>query len=180
MTIDPLTTETTGTSPTTIRHTIATAIRDDVLDGLLTPGDRLPEPMLAARFGVSRVPAREALAQLQSEGFVRLERYKGATVSDESRADTLEVLQVRRGPEGLGTRLAAACRGRAQADGGNCDKSISFRAARVRVVLVPIDTSLDTFRWVGSKDDTRGVEFNTVTASRQPPPALTSHVGQPA
>lgn len=116
MTIDPLTTETTETSPTTIRDAIATAIRDDVLDGRLTPGDRLPEPMLAERFGVSRVPAREALAQLQSEGFVRLERYKGATVSGDSRVDTLEVLQVRRGLEGFGARLAAARQGGTHAD----------------------------------------------------------------
>ncbi|MFW0783542.1 GntR family transcriptional regulator [Gordonia sp. CPCC 206044] len=89
------------------REAIASAIRDDVLDGNLRPGDRLPEPMLAERFGVSRVPVREALSQLQSEGFVNLERYKGATVSGASRADALEVMQVRRGLEVFGARLAA-------------------------------------------------------------------------
>jgi DNA-binding GntR family transcriptional regulator len=89
------------------RESIAAAIRDDVLDARLHPGDRLPEPMLAERFGVSRVPVREALSQLQSEGFVTLERYKGATVSGNSRVDALELMQVRRGLEVLGSRLAA-------------------------------------------------------------------------
>lgn len=93
------------------RESIAAAIRDDVLDGRLTPGDRLPEPMLAERFGVSRVPVREALSQLQSEGFITLERYKGATVSGASRTDALELMQVRRGLETLGARLAAERRG---------------------------------------------------------------------
>ena len=96
--------------PTT-RDSIAAAIRDDVLDGRLSPGDRLPEPMLAERFGVSRVPVREALSQLQSEGFVNLERYKGATVSGASRTDALEVMQVRRGLEVFGAQLAAERRG---------------------------------------------------------------------
>ncbi|MCK0516804.1 GntR family transcriptional regulator [Williamsia sp. DF01-3] len=89
------------------REAIAAAIRNDVLDGKLQPGDRLPEPMLAERFGVSRVPVREALSQLQSEGFVNLERYKGATVSGASRADAIELMQVRRGLEVFGARLAA-------------------------------------------------------------------------
>ncbi|SKZ62610.1 transcriptional regulator [Mycobacteroides abscessus subsp. abscessus] len=98
------------TRPAT-RESIAAAIREDVLDGRLAPGDRLPEPMLAERFGVSRVPVREALSQLQSEGFVNLERYKGATVSGASRSDALGLMQVRRGLETLGARLAAECRG---------------------------------------------------------------------
>lgn len=116
MTTDPEAIVTANKSTTTIRDAIATAIRDDVLDGRLSPGERLPEPLLAERFGVSRVPVREALAQLQSEGFVRLERFKGATVSGNSRVDTLDVLQVRRGLEGFGARLAAARKGGAHAD----------------------------------------------------------------
>ncbi|WP_244970692.1 GntR family transcriptional regulator [Gordonia jinghuaiqii] len=110
-------TETDGPSsrPAT-RDAIAAAIRDDVLDGRLTPGDRLPEPMLAERFGVSRVPVREALSQLQSEGFINLERFKGATVSGASRTDALEVMQVRRGLEVFGAQLAAERRGGAYTD----------------------------------------------------------------
>lgn len=110
LTIDGSPTGEDAQRPTT-REAIAAAIRDDVLDGRLAPGDRLPEPMLAERFGVSRVPVREALSQLQSEGFVHLERYKGATVSGASRTDALEVMQVRRGLEVFGARLAAERQG---------------------------------------------------------------------
>jgi DNA-binding GntR family transcriptional regulator len=58
----------------------------------LPPGDRLIEADLAERFGVSRVPIRETLWQLQSEGFVTLVRYRGATVSATSRTDAIELI----------------------------------------------------------------------------------------
>ncbi|MDT7632261.1 MAG: hypothetical protein QOI50_4191 [Pseudonocardiales bacterium] len=89
------------------REAIAHAVREDILAGRLAPGDRLIEDDLGARFGVSRVPVREALAQLQTEGFVTLVRYRGATVSATSRADALELMQVRRGLEVLAAQLAA-------------------------------------------------------------------------
>ncbi|PXY36413.1 GntR family transcriptional regulator [Prauserella flavalba] len=89
------------------REAIAHAVREDILAGRLAPGDRLREADLAERFGVSRVPIREALSQLQSEGFVTLVRYRGATVSATSGAAALELLQVRRGLEVLAAQLAA-------------------------------------------------------------------------
>jgi DNA-binding GntR family transcriptional regulator len=89
------------------RVAIAAAVREDILAGRLAPGDRLVEGDLGERFGVSRVPVREALSQLQSEGFVTLVRYRGATVSATSRADALELMQVRRGLEVLAAQLAA-------------------------------------------------------------------------
>jgi DNA-binding GntR family transcriptional regulator len=51
-------------------HTVCTAIRDDIVSGVLPPGSRLAEEQLAQRYGVSRVPVREALRTLESEGFV--------------------------------------------------------------------------------------------------------------
>lgn len=89
------------------REAIAHAVREDILAGRLAPGGRLREADLAERFGVSRVPIREALSQLQSEGFVTLVRYRGATVSATSGAAALELLQVRRGLEVLAAQLAA-------------------------------------------------------------------------
>jgi DNA-binding GntR family transcriptional regulator len=93
--------------PAAPREAIAHALRDDILAGRLPPGDRLIEADLAERFGVSRVPIREALSQLQSEGFITLVRYRGATVSATSRTDAIELMQVRRGLEVLGAQLAA-------------------------------------------------------------------------
>jgi DNA-binding GntR family transcriptional regulator len=93
------------------RETIASLLRDEILDGSLQPGERLIESTIAERFGVSRVPAREALSQLQSEGFVTLVRYRGATVSGAPKADALELMQVRRGLEVVAAELAAEVRG---------------------------------------------------------------------
>lgn len=94
---------------------IANALREDVLSGRLRGGDRLVEETLAKQFGVSRIPVREALTRLQSEGFVRIVRHKGATVSETMLTDGRELLQIRRGLEVLAAQLAAQNRGGAVA-----------------------------------------------------------------
>ncbi|WP_431238463.1 GntR family transcriptional regulator [Mycolicibacterium aichiense] len=87
---------------------IAHALRDDILAGRLAPGVRLVEEAIAKQFGVSRIPVREALTRLQSEGFVRIVRHRGATVSTTLIQDSRELLQIRRGLETLAAQLAAA------------------------------------------------------------------------
>jgi DNA-binding GntR family transcriptional regulator len=94
---------------------IADALREEILAGRLTPGERLVEEAVAKRFGVSRVPVREALTRLQSEGFVTIVRHRGATVSETLIQDSRELLQIRRGLEILSAQLAAENRGGAVA-----------------------------------------------------------------
>lgn len=54
---------------------LATNLRDQILAGVLKPGDQLPtEPELTAAFGVSRSTAREALRSLEGDGLVRVKR----------------------------------------------------------------------------------------------------------
>ncbi|WP_426321950.1 GntR family transcriptional regulator [Microbacterium sp. E-13] len=60
--------------------TLVDAIRDMVVSGELAPGSRVTEPLLAKRFGVSRVPVREALRVLAAEGFIDLRPYGSPTV----------------------------------------------------------------------------------------------------
>lgn len=60
--------------------TIATRLRDDIVSGALPPGVRLKTQELAARYGASINPVREALHQLAGEGFVQIERNRGARV----------------------------------------------------------------------------------------------------
>ncbi len=95
---------------------IARVVRDDILAGRLAAGERLVEEAIAKKFGVSRVPVREALGQLEGEGFVTIVRYRGATVSTTLRKDNHELLEVRRGLEVLAARLAAQNRGGTVAD----------------------------------------------------------------
>ncbi|WP_329112471.1 GntR family transcriptional regulator [Streptomyces sp. NBC_01353] len=56
------------------------AIKHDILTGGLRPGQALVETELAARFGVSKTPVREALKTLAGSGLVVMSQYKGATV----------------------------------------------------------------------------------------------------
>lgn len=55
-------------------------LEDDIEHGRLAPGDKLDEQTLAARFEVSRTPAREALLQLAAAGIVRMVPRQGAVV----------------------------------------------------------------------------------------------------
>lgn len=90
---------------------IAHALREDILAGRLLGGERLVEETIAKRYGVSRVPVREALTRLQSEGFVTIVRYRGAAVSETLVQDSRELLEIRRGLEILAAQLAAQNRG---------------------------------------------------------------------
>lgn len=90
---------------------IVRTLRDEIIDGRLEAGTRLKEEVIATRFQVSRVPIREALLQLENEGFVNIEKYKGATVTERSQRDVVELMQVRRGLEMLAASLAAEALG---------------------------------------------------------------------
>jgi DNA-binding GntR family transcriptional regulator len=98
------------------RDRIADLIREDIISGTLKTGERLPEESIAKKYGVSRVPVREALRRLESEGFVTLTEFQGARVSESSWRDSIELMQVRRGLEVLAARLAADARGGDQAN----------------------------------------------------------------
>jgi DNA-binding GntR family transcriptional regulator len=87
------------------------ALRAEIIAGSLGRGTRLKEDAIAERFGVSRVPVREALRQLETEGFVVAEKFKGVTVADSSTEAVIELMQVRRGLEVLAAELAAARKG---------------------------------------------------------------------
>src|SRR6478609_6914178 len=56
-------------------------IEDEIVSGELALGSRLDEAQLAARFGVSRTPIREALLQLAVTGLVQTKPRRGAIVS---------------------------------------------------------------------------------------------------
>lgn len=64
----------------TIREQVANLIRDDVLAGHFPAGQPLRETEIAARFGVSRGPVRDAFLQLTQEGFLAYQANRGVTV----------------------------------------------------------------------------------------------------
>jgi DNA-binding GntR family transcriptional regulator len=67
---------------------------------------KLDERDLSARFGVSRTPLREALAQLDSEGLVRIVPRKGIFIVRRTKAEILEMITVWAALESMAARLA--------------------------------------------------------------------------
>jgi len=59
---------------------VASYLRDAILGGELRPGARIRQEDIAARFGASRLPVREALRMLEAEGLTEHEANKGARV----------------------------------------------------------------------------------------------------
>jgi len=81
-------------------------LREAILRGLLRGGQQLQQDALAAQFGVSRIPIREALRQLEAEGLVRLFPHRGALVSELSAAEVEEIYEIRTPLECLALQFA--------------------------------------------------------------------------
>src|SRR5512145_1649586 len=91
----------------TLREKILETIRDAILKGALKPGERVSEPELAERFGISRTPIREAFRQLESEGYLEVIPRKGAVVASLSERDVVEFYAIKSILEGHAARIAA-------------------------------------------------------------------------
>jgi len=70
-------------------------LRSRLRKGLVGPQDRLVDLEIAAQLGVSRMPVREALLQLVSEGYL-VSTARGYRIPSLSRQDVLEVFELRR------------------------------------------------------------------------------------
>ncbi|QEV20700.1 GntR family transcriptional regulator [Streptomyces alboniger] len=88
-------------------HSVCTAIRDDIVSGVYERGGRLAEELLARRYGVSRVPVREALRTLEAEGFVVTRRHAGACVAEPTEQEAADLLELRTLLEPLAAARAA-------------------------------------------------------------------------
>ena len=74
---------------------IATRLREAILTGAYAPGARIRQEDIAEEFGASRLPVREALRILESDGLVTLIANTGAWVSHLSLAECQEMYQIR-------------------------------------------------------------------------------------
>lgn len=93
--------------PEPLREKVVAAMRRAIVLGDLAPGTHLKEPLLAQRFGVSRLPVREALAQLEHEGLVRVEPRRGAFVVGVTMQDISDIFECRLMLEAHAVRHAA-------------------------------------------------------------------------
>lgn len=90
----------------TTSEEVAARLRDEILRAELPPGTRLRQGEMAARFGVSTTPVREAFALLQAQGLVSIDPHRGAIVFLPSVTDVREYYEIREALETLAITLA--------------------------------------------------------------------------
>jgi DNA-binding GntR family transcriptional regulator len=90
----------------TLREKILETIRDAITSGALKPGEKVAEPELAERFGISRTPIREAFRQLESEGYLTVIPRKGAVVVSFSAKEVEEFYAIKSILEGYAAHQA--------------------------------------------------------------------------
>jgi DNA-binding GntR family transcriptional regulator len=92
--------------PLTIKNHVLTAIREQILTGRLPLGSRIDQQAIAEELGVSVIPVRESLRQLEGEGLVQIVAYRGAFVARPSLADVEGIYLIREVLEELAVKLA--------------------------------------------------------------------------
>lgn len=111
-----------------VRERVLAELRERIVSGQLRPGDRLIERELAEAFGVSRVPVREAIRTLASEGFLAVSSPRRIVVRQLSRVDVEELFDVREALEVLAAGLAAQRAGNAELRGLRAVLAVAARA----------------------------------------------------
>ena len=97
-----------GQSHNNLGDLVAAEVREAILSGAISPGERLKQEALAEDLNVSRIPVREALRILEAEGLIESTPGRGSRVVTITQEDATDVLVVRGTLEGLAARLAAA------------------------------------------------------------------------
>lgn len=90
-----------------LRGRLIDTLRSDVIRGRYPPGYRLVERDVADAYGVSRLPAREALQALKTEGFLEVRKTRGLVVRGWTERDVTELFDIRQALEAMACREAA-------------------------------------------------------------------------
>ncbi|MCA1732238.1 MAG: GntR family transcriptional regulator [Acidobacteria bacterium] len=89
-------------------HFIADAVRADVLEGRLRPGEWVRQERIAREQGASQMPVREALRSLVAEGILEHVPYRGVRVVEFAVEDVEDLYACRLLVEGMSARYAAS------------------------------------------------------------------------
>jgi DNA-binding GntR family transcriptional regulator len=87
---------------------VADRLREEIFSKNLAPGSWLDEQSLAAQFGISRTPMREAIKVLASEGLVTIKMRRGAYVTEVTRTDLEQIFTILSLLEGEAAKEAAS------------------------------------------------------------------------
>ncbi len=93
-------------APDSLTTRVTQAIRQAIVDATFELGEALSETSLAARFGVSRTPVREALTMLQQQGLIVIRPQSGSFVFMPTEEDVAELCEFRRLIETAALRFA--------------------------------------------------------------------------
>ena len=85
---------------------IADALREAIIQGIFAAEQSLRQDEIAKQFGVSRIPVREALRQLEAEGLVKFYNNRGAVVSSLSSMEAQEICEIRIALETMAIKFA--------------------------------------------------------------------------
>ncbi len=113
---------------------IADALRNAIMNGSLKSKQPLRQDEIAAEFGVSKIPVREALFQLEAEGLVTFYPNRGAIVSELSAAEAREISIMRTALETVALQEAIPKL-----------KPVDF--SKAEGILNAIDHETDYFKW---------------------------------
>jgi DNA-binding GntR family transcriptional regulator len=91
----------------TVSAAVADSLRQRILNGELAPGMQLRQDALAEEFGISRIPVREALLQLEASNLVKIMPHRGAVVAGLSADEVEDIFQLRLQLEPQLLRLSA-------------------------------------------------------------------------
>ena len=116
--------------PRTMVEQAAEAIVGAAARGVFLPGDRLVEAEIARELGISRVPVREALRLLESQGIVVSTPYKGMRLMQVSNDSVAELMRVRGALETLAVQEALRQPGGAERFAGLRRVAHAFAQAR--------------------------------------------------
>lgn len=92
----------------TLADEVSERLRDDILSGTILPGDRILVRNLVKRFGVSHIPIREALRELEAEGLLQTSPQRATIVTGLALEDLHDLYCLRRLIEGDVAGRAAA------------------------------------------------------------------------
>ncbi|MEU8139923.1 GntR family transcriptional regulator [Streptodolium elevatio] len=96
-----------GDAHRSLRDQAYVELRERIIEGQYAAGHRLVEREIAEELGVSRIPVREAMQRLETEGFISIQPRKGAVVADFGPEDARHFFAVRESLEALAAGLAA-------------------------------------------------------------------------
>lgn len=137
----------------TIQEIVADALRDAIVTGRLRGGDRLHQDGIASRLGVSRMPVREALRQLETEGLVVFTPHRRVSVAALSHQELREIYEIRTALELLALDLAVP-------------RMSAEDLARLGELLDQMDRVMDPGRWLDLNRTFHGVLYRASGRTR--------------